>query len=277
MFKNLSVGMLGHKATYEETAALAAEHGFQGIDADMGYAREKGIGAVKELLSKYSLRPGGFGLGVRWRPNDSDRDYANSMEQLVKDARLAAELGVTRCMTWVMPCDDQLSFHQHFELFVRRMKPVAQILDGFGIRLGLEFIGPLTLRAPKKHFFVHTMDGMRAVCAAIGVGNCGFLLDSFHWYTSGGMVSDIEHLDSTEVVYVHANDGVAGRTVSEQIDGQRELPGTGVIDLKGFFSALRKIGYDGPVTVEPFNKALKEMSREEAIKATAVALKKAMG
>jgi len=277
VFKNLSVGMLGHKATYEETAALAAEHGFEGIDADLAYAREKSVAAVKELLAKHSLRLGGFGLRAKWRPKDSDRDYADSMEQLVKDARLAADLGVTRCMTWVMPCDELLSFHQHFELFVRRMRPIAQILDGFGIRLGLEFIGPLTLRAPKKHFFVHSMDGMRAMCAAIGIGNCGFLLDSFHWYTSGGMVADIEHLDSTEVVYVHVNDGVTGRSRAEQIDGQRELPGNGVIDLKGFFSALRKIGYDGPVAVEPFNKALKEMSREEAVKATAAALTKVMG
>jgi sugar phosphate isomerase/epimerase len=277
MFKNLSIGMLGHKATYEETAALAAEHGFEGIDADLGYAREKSVSAVKELLSKYNLKLGGFGLGVRWRPKDSDREYADSLEQLVRDARMASELGVTRCATWVMPCDDLLSFHQHFALFVRRMRSVAEILDSFDIRLGLEFIGPLTLRASKKHFFVHTMDGMRAVCAAIGVGNCGFLLDSFHWYTSGGQVSDIEHLDSTEVVTVHANDAKVGRTAAEQIDNQRELPGTGVIDLKGFFGALRKIGYDGPVTVEPFNQALKEMSREDAIKATAAALKKTMG
>ena len=50
-----------------------------------------------------------------------------------------------------------------------------------------------------------------------------------------------------------------------------------MIDLKGFFGALRKIDYDGPVTVEPFNQALKEMIREDAIKATAAALKKTMG
>lgn len=276
MFRNLSVEMLGHKATFEETAALAAEHGFEGIDADLGYAREKSVSAVKELLAKYNLKLGGFDLDVRWRPKDSDRDYADSLEQLIRDARMASELGVTRCATGVMPCDDMLSFHQHFELFVRRMKPVAEILDSFDIRMGLAFIGPLTLRASKRHFFVHTMDGMRAVCAAIGVGNCGLLLDSFHWYTSGGQVSDIEHLDSTEVVTVHANDAKVGRTAAEQIDKQRELPGTGVIDLIGFFGALRKIGYDGPVTIKPFNQALKEMRREDAVKATAAALRKAM-
>jgi sugar phosphate isomerase/epimerase len=59
----------------------------------------KSVAAVKELLAKYNLKLGGFGLGVRWRPKDSDRDYADSLEQLVRDARMASELGVTRCAT----------------------------------------------------------------------------------------------------------------------------------------------------------------------------------
>ena len=37
----------------------------------------------------------------------------------------------------------------------------------------------------------------------------------------------------------------------------RRLPGaTGVIDIAGFLQTLREIGYDGPVTPEPFEKRL---------------------
>jgi len=276
MFKNLNCGALGQKATFEETVRLAAEYGFPGVDPDLGYAREKGAAAVKELLAKHRLKLGGFGLGVKWRPNDSDRDYADSLERFVQDCRLAAELGLTRCMTWVMPCSDTLPYHAHFELFVARMRPVAQILKGFGQYLGLEFIGPRTLRAGKKHGFIYTMDGMRATAAAIGTGNVGFLLDSFHWYTAQATVNDLEVLDAKEVVYVHLNDARPGIPPTEQIDGKRELPGTGVIDLKGFLGALRKIGYDGPLTVEPFNQAVREMTVVEAVKATSTALDKVL-
>jgi len=276
VFKNLNVGALGHKVSgFEESVKLAAEYGFQGVDPDLGYARDKGVPAVKDLLQKHTLRLGGFGLSVRWRESDSDKDFAESLEGFVKECKLAAELGVTRCMTWVMPCSDKLTYRQHYELMVSRMRPAAQILKGFGQSLGLEFIGPRTLRASKKQGFVYTMDGMRAVNAAIGTGNVGFLLDCWHWYTAQATVTDIEQLDPAEVVYVHLNDAPKGVHVNDQVDNKRELPGTGVIDLKGFLGALRKIGYDGPITVEPFNEPLKKMPLAEALKTTAASLAKA--
>jgi sugar phosphate isomerase/epimerase len=276
MFKNLSVGALGHSATFEESVKLAAEYGFAGVDPDLGYAREKGVAATKALLAKHNLKVGGFGLSVRWREGDSDRDYAESLGNFAQECKIAAELGLTRCNTWVMPCSDKIPYHEHFNIFVTRMKPIAQILKGYGQSLGLEFIGPRTLRAPKKHGFIYTMDGMRAAAAAIGTGNVGFLLDCWHWYTAQATVSDIEQLDAKEVVYVHLNDAPKGIAVTEQVDNKRELPGTGVIDLAGFFGALRKIGYDGPLTVEPFNQPLRDMKREDAVKATSAALDKVL-
>ena len=276
MFKNLNVGAIGHKATFEETVKLASEYGFGGVDVDLGYAREKGVNAVKDLLAKHKLKLGGFGPAVAWREGDSDKAYAESFEGFASDCKLAAELGVTRCSTWVMPCSDKLTYHEHFKIFVERLKPVAQILKGHGQFLGLEFIGPRTLRSSKKHGFIYTMDGMRAAAAAIGTGNVGFLLDCWHWYTAQATVSDIEQLDKNEVVYVHLNDAPTGISVLDQVDNKRELPGTGVIDLKGFFGALRKIGYDGPVTVEPFNQPLRDMKREDAVKATSASLDKTM-
>ena len=53
------------------------------------------------------------------------------------------------------------------------------------------------------------------------------------------------------------------------------LAATGVIDLAAFLGALVKIGYDGPVRAEPFNKKLRAMPNEEAMAATAAAMKKA--
>lgn len=276
MFRNLNCGAIGQKVSgFEQTAKLASEFGFGGVDPDLGYAREKGAQALKDLLKKNKLQAGGFGCGVKWRENCSDKDFAESLEGFVQNCRLAAEVGSTRCTEWILPFSDKLTYRQHYDLFVARMRPIAQILKGFGQSLGLEFIGPRTLRAGKKHGFVYTMDGMRAIAAAIGTGNVGFLLDSWHWYTAQATVSDIEQLDVSEVVYVHLNDAPVGVHVNDQVDNKRELPGaTGVIDLAGFLGALRKIGYDGPVTVEPFNEPLKKLPLEAAVKATADALAK---
>lgn len=273
MFNNLNCAALGHKgSSFEETVRLASEFDFKGVDPDLAYALEKGASATQHLVSSQGLKMGGFNLSVKWRDNDSDKAYANSLEAFVRECRIAADLGVTRCITWVMPCSENLNFRQHFDLMVSRIRPVAQILKGFGQSLGLEFIGPRTLRSSKKHGFVYTMDGMRTITAAIGTGNVGLLLDSWHWYTAQASVSDIEQLDKQEVVYVHLNDAPTGIHVNDQVDNKRELPGSGVIDLKGFLGALKKIGYDGPITVEPFNQRLREMPLREAVKATAVSL-----
>ena len=52
---------------------------------------------------------------------------------------------------------------------------------------------------------------------------------------------------------------------------------SGVIDIRGFLAALRKIGYDGPVTVEPFNQEIRSMSVEEAVRVTSEALDRVLG
>lgn len=276
MFKNLNVRALGHKATFEETVKLASEYGFAGVDTDLDYAKEHGVAAVKSLLAGHKLKLGGFSLSVKWREGDSDRDFAESLGNFTTECKIAAELGVTRCNTYVWPASNTLSYHEHFKRFVTRMKPVAQILNAYGQSLGLEFIGPRTMRASQKHGFIHTMDGMRAAAAAIGTGNVGFLLDCWHWYTAQSTVSDIEQLDAKEVIYVHINDAPKGVGVNDQVDNKRELPVTGVIDLKGFFGALRKIGYEGPLTVEPFNQPLRDMKLDAAVKAASVALDAAL-
>ena len=103
--------------------------------------------------------------------------------------------------------------------------------------------------------------------------NTGVVLDSFHWYTTGSSLAEIEHLDHNEVVVVHVNDAVAHRRIDEQLDHEREMVGaTGLIDIAGFLAALRTIGYRGPLTVEPCNAEIKAMSPDAAAAAASAAL-----
>ncbi|MCS7054895.1 MAG: sugar phosphate isomerase/epimerase [Thermoflexales bacterium] len=279
MFKNLNAGALGHVIPFDQACTLAKQFGFPGVDLDVNYlmriAEEKSLQAAKEWFEQTGLRPGAISLSAKWREGDSDTAFEDSLTRLANEARLAAALGCTRCVTWVLPGSNTLDFYRHWDFVVPRLRRVASVLAEHGLRLGLEFIGPATLRARFKYDFVHTMDGMRALIAAIGADtrNVGLLLDCFHWYTAHASVSDIERLDPSEVVYVHVNDATAGRGPDEQIDGERQMVGaSGVIDIHGFLAALRKIGYDGPVTVEPFNEAVRAMPVLEAVRVTSEAL-----
>ncbi len=278
MFKNLSLGALGHSAAFDVTCALAKKHGFAGVDLDLGYlAKLGGASAARDWFAATGLRTGGIGLSVKWRDWDNDEAFKTSLATFKKEAALAAALGVTRCYTYVMPCSNTHTFRQNWDLVIPRLAKVAKILAGHGMRLGFEFVGPATLRAKFKYDFVHTLDGIRAFNAAIGP-NVGMLLDCFHSYTAHASLADIADLTNDEVVYVHVNDGRAGLGPDEQIDQEREMVGaTGVIDIKGFVKAIKAFNFDGPVTVEPFSPAVKAMPTDAAVALTSKALGKALG
>lgn len=277
MFKNLNLGAIGVKATLAESIDYARRFGFVGIDFSITeavtLAETIGMDGVRNLFEDAGVYPGSWGFPVNYRQDEAA--WREGLMQLPKQAEFALELGCTRTATWILPASDERTFHDNFSFHVNRLRPAAQILADYGCRFGLEFIGPKTLRTPRKYNFVYTMDGMLALCAAIGTGNVGLLLDVWHLYTSHGTLDDARKLTRDDVVTVHVNDAPAGIAIDEQLDNVRALPAeTGVIDIKGFMEALRALGYDGPVTAEPFSQRLRELSPDAAIQETADAMSK---
>jgi len=255
MYMALRPGALGMKVDGLEAAIkLARDNGFQGVEFSAHEAASlidaRGADAVRSLFHDSGIRSAGWGLPVEWRRDE--QTWRKGLDDLPRLARAAAAIGSDRCSTWVMPCSNERALDENWKFHVSRFKPIAEILGEHGCRLGLEFIGPRTLRESQKHPFIHTMEDMLRLGSEIGP-NTGLLLDSWHWYTSGGTVDDIREVDQKQVVYVHVNDAPLGVPVDQQIDNKRCLPGaTGVIDIRGFLTALTHIGYDGPVVPEPF-------------------------
>jgi len=269
MFTCMSPGAIGIGLPWEECLPLAKAAGFDGIDVDVDPA--KGAAYYRDALARYGLQPGGAGLPFDYRGSASG--VGEGLQKLDAIAAVAAEVGVTRFATWILPYSDELRMAENLRFHVERLAPAAKILDAHGCRLGLEFIGPKTMREGHKYVFVHTLEQMLAMGELIGP-NVGLLLDSWHWYTSLGTVEDILALDQRQVVYVHINDAPAGVPVDRQLDAVRCLPGaTGVEDLPGFLHALRTIGYDGPVVPEPFVPELREMPPAQAAQTVADALR----
>ncbi len=277
MFTNLSLGAIGVQASLVEGIKLAKSVGFEGLEVDIRevakHVEEKGLEEVKRLFEEAGVRPGGWILPLDWRGEEAA--YREGLAQLPRLAEVALSIDSRRVPTWVLPFSDERPFKENFNWHRDRFEPIARLLTEHGCSLGLEFIGPKTSRARHRYEFIYTLDGMLELCEAIGTGNVGLLLDSWHWYTSRGTVEDLRRLRSSQVVYVHINDAPKGVPVDEQIDNLRCLPGeTGVIDLKGFLESLQAIGYDGPVTPEPFSQKLRGMPALEAVRVTRDALLK---
>jgi sugar phosphate isomerase/epimerase len=241
----------------QEGIAAARAAGYQGVEFSpaevAGLIDQEGADRVRAMFGDAGLHPSGWGLPVDWR--GGEEKWRQGLDELPRLAAAASAIGCDRCMTWVMPCSNERPYDENRRFHIERFKPIAQVLGQHGCRIGLEFIGPKTLRDSQKYPFIYTMEDMLEMGTEIGP-NVGLLLDCWHWYTSGGTTDDIRELRPEQVVYVHVNDAPPGIPIEEQVDNQRCLPGaTGVIDIRGFLMTLEQIGYDGPVTPEPFGSA----------------------
>ena len=256
MYRALSPGAMGLKVSNLQEAIDAAQAaGFEGVEfsaAEVANLIERqGASHVSAMFADAGLKPAGWGLPTDWRGDESN--WRAGLVELPRLASAAQVIGCGRTVTWIMPCSNDRPLDENRRFHIERFTPITRILADHGCSLGLEFIGPKTLRDSQKYPFIHTMEEMLEMGAEIGP-NVGLLLDCFHWHTSGGTTDDIRDLCTPKnVVYVHVNDAAYGVSVDEQIDNKRALPGaTGVVDIRGFLMTLEQIGYDGPVTPEPF-------------------------
>jgi len=275
----LSVGRLGFQASFPESVALASKHGFEGLDPDGDYFASLGnddFARLLEDLSAKKLRFGAAGLPVEFR-KDAET-FNNGLKKLPGAAAVLQRAGIWRVSTWVMPCDDDLTYMQNFRQHAYRLRECAQILSDHGQKLGLEYVAPRTLWRSRRHPFVHTLSEMKELIVAIGTDNLGIQLDSWHWFNAEETDKDLLTLRGSDVLTVDLNDAPAGLSLDRYQDDHRELPAaTVVIPVKRFLDALAEIGYDGPIQAEPFNAALRAMPLDQACGAASAAMQRAFG
>lgn len=276
---DLMCGAIGVKGDQKQAIEYAAKYGFESVGPDAGYLAglsAEHLNELKRLMAQKNIRFGAAGLPVEFR--QSDEKFKQSMVGLPKAADGLQRAGVTRICTWLTPSSGEMPYVKNFKQHAHRLREAASVLKDRGIRLGLEYVGPKTAWASKRFPFIHSLPEMTELIGEIGTGNVGYLLDSWHWWNAGDTVEDVLALSPEQVVAVDLNDAPAGIPKDQQVDSRREIPcATGVINVGDFLTALNKIGYEGPVRAEPFNKALNDMADDEACRIVAASLRKAMG
>lgn len=271
MYPTLNAGAIGVQAgTLDEAIDAARRGGFAGVEVRMAEVAERierdGAERVRALFAEAGVRPAAWSLGLDWRGDEAA--WQESLAAAPRLASAAAAIGCPRAFQVIWSGDDARPFAENWQFHVERLTPIAAVLAEHGCALGFEFLGPKTLRDTKQHPFVHRVGDTLELAAAIGP-NVGLLLDCWHWYTAHDTLDDLQGLRAQQIVHVHINDAPEGIPIDEQIDNRRALPGeTGVIDIAGFLRALQTIGYDGPITAEPFKKELYELPDDDARLAT---------
>jgi len=271
MIPTLNPVTTGFHVPFIDFLDAASKAGFPAIEYSIEpfakVATDQSESAAIELLTSRQLQLGSFMLPTEFRKDE--QTFQEQLKELPKFAALARKLGTDRCCTWQLPSTDE-PVAAYTSRMIRRLREIAKILDDYGIRFGIEWVGPKTMRTMKNDF-IYDIPGALEFVDAIDVKNVGLLFDSFHWFTSHATIEDILHLTEQQIVLVHINDA-PNLPKDEQIDTQRLLPGEGIIDLQGMLDALRQIGYNHCIAVETFGEELPKMNPVDAAMKTKAAV-----
>jgi D-psicose/D-tagatose/L-ribulose 3-epimerase len=105
----------------------------------------------------------------------------------------------------------------------------------------------------ETHFLNIAEDAVR-YCKDVGIDNIKVHLDSFHMIREElNFRKAVETCGKEYLGYVHV------------CESNRGIPGTGLVPWKEFFTALKDIGYSGPLVIESFDPGFKELNSQCAI------------
>ena len=276
-------GSLTRGVSGADKIRLAAATGYGGVDWDLGPAKTAGRDATRALFAELKIKPTIVNLPMA-RPlpfGGEQAAFKEGLTQLADDAAFTAGIGCQKMMV-VLPASTTMDRQEQRALAKDRLAAVAEVLQRSQIRLGLEFLGPLYFRqgragGPPTNPFIWNMPDALALAKDCGP-NVGVILDAWHWHHSGSTPADILAADKSRIVHLHVSD--AKETPPADVrDTQRLMPGEGIIDLMGFFGALKQIGYADGISPEPLGRVPAEMSPEEAarlaLQTTLAVMKKA--
>jgi sugar phosphate isomerase/epimerase len=276
-------GSVARGVGWPDLARLAARVGFDGVDWSLGAARTAGLDATKALFSELKIRPSitGFPMARPLPFGGEQAAFDQALVQLADEAAFAAAVGCDRMMLVLSPTGP-LPKEEWRKVVHERLSAVSQVLQRSNVQLGLEFLGVQQFRTgrdggPPPNPFIWTLPETVALAKDCGP-NIGVVLDVWHWHHSGGTTAEILDTPASRIVHVHVSDAKA-QAPEEVRDNGRVMPGEGVIDLAGFFQALKKIGYTGGVSPEPLGRVPSDMSPDDgarlALDTTRAAMKKA--
>ena len=123
---------------------------------------------------------------------------------------------------------------EEWENSITCMKKIAQYAQKFDISIGVEQINRY------ETYFINTTDDAIKYCKDVGAPNMFVLLDAHHLI--------LEELDFYDSI-TKAKEWLGHFHTSEN---NRGIPGTGLVDWKAVYRALRDINYDGWLVIESF-------------------------
>ncbi len=236
---------------------LARKAGFRQIglglkDVEAAMAEGKSLEDIKAELDSSGLRVAEFCFLAGWQDADEARlkEVLNQTHQLCEVSRgLGCEIVVTVPALkpgWLRGASE-------------RFRQVCRAAGEYGIRVALEFPG---IAADVKD-----LRSARDLVSAAACPNGGLVIDTFHFFLGGSKVADLEPMVPEEIFLVHVSDAMNLPMEKLRIPhDNRTYPGDGIIDFAPIFKQLDRLGYNGAISLEIWNRELHQSNPAEVVK-----------
>jgi sugar phosphate isomerase/epimerase len=129
-----------------------------------------------------------------------------------------------------------------------RFNELMEIGKEIGCPPSLEFLGFV------EH--VNNVDTLLEIVRKANNPDTTVVMDSFHIFRGGGSNDDILKVSGDRISIFHINDAPRAEEPEILTDGDRVLPGDGVLDLPDMLNKLSSQGFSGCVSLELFNAKL---------------------
>jgi sugar phosphate isomerase/epimerase len=248
-----------NKLSLRKAAACYAAAGVKGITPWRDRVEAEGISQAKTIIADHGLAVTGLCIAGLFT-----KDGRDGVPARIDDSRraidIAAELGAPSVITVVgglLPGNRSLA-----EARAVAFDALAEILPharAAGVTLALEPLHPMY--APDWSV-VCTLADANDWCDRLHEG-VGVAVDTYHcWWDPAAFDGIARAGRAGRLAAFHVSDWLL-ETSHLLLD--RGIPGEGVIDLRGFVSAMRAAGYTGPAEVEIFSARLWERPAAELV------------
>lgn len=244
----------------------AKKHGFTHVELDIGKVEECVAKDGKAALKRHLIESGITVVSLNAIENYpilGHDEMIRSLRRCEEIIKLSASLN---CKIVVVnpnevTAGERVNMAGKFDEF---MTEAAKVAISYEVLLGFEYVS----------YDNRIINSLGQSLAGIHRWNSGIglVLDAFHMYRSGEMIKAIPSKDSRLLWAFHVNDA-PNTPILDLRDSDRVMPLEGVMNLREYIRELQALNFNGPVSVELFNKKYWEMDPDSVIAKARISLK----
>jgi sugar phosphate isomerase/epimerase len=239
------------QSSLEELFAWAAENTFSGLELD---SCPDDVNRVKALIARYpQVKVHCLGRSLNYLVG-TQVERLERAALLQRDIEIAAELGIG-VINIFAGRDPYKTVKENLPIFKEVFTHLAEKAEKFNVHLAMENCAQRNWW-PAGGNLAHTPELWRTLFELVPSPALGLTFDPSHFVWQGMDYLKATREFGSRIYWAHAKDCeihedvLVDRGIYGSDWWHYRLPGWGKVDWPGFFTALREVGYQGPIGIE---------------------------